>query len=133
MLDRVLNLLLVQTHAVHDLAGDSDFVLGNTAVDLGDMAHDLERRLEKQPADFAHGSAARTALALIPLMPEEHADQRADGPEEGSDEPTNPFAEPLHPLSELSKSLGCRDALRGLIIVPLNDQATRHHFGRIVI
>ena len=103
VLDRVLNLLVGQTHAVHDAPRDPHFVLGDAAVDLRNVAHDLERRLEKQPADLAHGAAARSALALIPLMPDEDAEQRTDGPgDDGSDEPTDPFAEPLHPLSELS-------------------------------
>ena len=47
----------------------------------------------------------RPLVALIPLMPNDDAEQRANGPEESSDEPTDPFAEPLHRL--LSKYAHC--------------------------
>jgi hypothetical protein len=84
MLDRVLHLLVAEAHAVHDAARNSHFVLRDASVDLRDSPHDLERRLEEQPADLPHGAAARAALALIPLVADEHADQRADGTEYGS-------------------------------------------------
>src|SRR5688572_12022155 len=98
MLDRFLHLRVAQAHGLHDAPRDLHFVLGNTAVGLRDVPHDLEGRLEKQPPD------------LVESVTHDDAEQRADGPaDECADEPADPFAEPLHSRSEPSRFLRARE------------------------
>ena len=109
--DRALHLLVGQAHALHDAARDAHLVLRDTAVYLRDLSHHLERHFEEQSTDLANGALpARAIRVLIPLMTDENAEQRADGPgDHRADEPTDTLAEPLHRISAYAPSRRSRE------------------------
>ena len=58
MRDGGVDLRAVEPQLRHHLARRGDLRLGDAAVGLGDVAHDLERGREEALADFQHAGAA---------------------------------------------------------------------------
>ncbi len=115
-------------------ACDAHLVLGHAAVDLRDLAHDLERDFEEQLTDLLRRALASQArAALVELMAEKHAEHGADRTaRDQTDDPADGLTEPLHPRSESAVNRctrelvqGCREAPRRLIISAFGCGATR--------
>ena len=97
--------MIRQHHAIHDGAGRLDFRLGNAAVGLGDMAHDLEGGPEEghlQPLGILGAESGPVQpeileAALVQLMAQRGTQRGADGPSHHEAEcAADDLADPAH-------------------------------------
>ena len=93
----------IERHLLHDSIGECNFIFADASVDLGDMAHNRERRGKKSRlyAFLARRPASHCRIVLcnafIEVVPERRAKHRAEWTaQHEAESPTDNFTPPSH-------------------------------------